>query len=273
METGRKRVLIVGGASGIGKATAEILIIRNYFPLIVDRDKVKLEQIRRKWGSKVCTLSLDIAQEQELKRLSAFLKDNGKALDAVVISAGVHSCYPIEYVLDKIIEHVIDVNLTSHIKVVRDVLPYVKDGGRIIGVSSVSARIGIPVQALYSASKAGLEMFYEALNSELRHRNIKCIIVQPGNVNTGFNETGNDYEPCGKESINIIYEKVVDRIRSIYGMPPEKVASVIVKAVCGDNPGLFYIVGLNALKAYWARKLLGRGLSIKLMKISFGLRR
>ena len=58
---------------------------------------------------------------------------------------------------------------------------------------------------MYSASKAGLELFYESLSLELAYKQIKCSIVQPGNVNTGFNETGNDYEPIGNEfDVNLV---------------------------------------------------------------------
>ena len=107
------------------------------------------------------------------------------------------------------------------------------------------------MSSIYSASKAGLEGFYESMSAEVSYRNIKVILIQPGNVNTGFNETGNEYCPTGNSFIDTGYQKVVSGIDSSKGMHP--------------TPKFCYVVGINALKAYWAKRLLGRELALKLM--------
>ena len=168
------------------------------------------------------------------------------------------------------IDSVLNVNLGSHIKLVRDFLPLMNEGGKIIGVSSIAAQVGIPMSSLYSASKAGLEMFYESLSAELAHRGIRCSIIQPGNVNTGFNETGNDYQNQGDAALNDRYAKVVKRIHSRYGMNPESVAQVIARVLASSHPKICYVVGLNALKAHWAKRLLGRDLALRLLTQFFG---
>ena len=132
-------------------------------------------------------------------------------MDAVILSAAVHATYPAELMPDALIERVLDVNLAAHIKFLRDVLPLVKDGGRIVGLSSNCADIGIPMESLYAASKAGLERFYEALAVEIAYRRIRPIVIHPGNVNTGFNETGNDYRPTGNPFIDDGYRRVSRR--------------------------------------------------------------
>ena len=121
------------------------------------------------------------------------------------------------------------------------------------------------MSSIYSASKAGLEGFYESMSTELAYRKIKAILIHPGNVNTGFNETGNEYCPTGNLFIDTGYQKVVSGIDSSKGMHPNDVAKIIVRARQTRSPKFCYVVGINALKAYWAKRLLGRELALKLM--------
>ena len=172
---------------------------------------------------------------------------------------------------DQLIDHVMNVNLIGHMKFVRDVLPLIDDGGRIVAVSSIAAGIGIPMESLYSASKAGLEMFYESLAAEINYRRIKCSIIQPGNVNTGFNEQGNDYIPSGEVEIDVAYQKIIEKIDSRFGMSPVALAQVIVQSLISSNPRFCYVTGLNALKAHWAKRILGRDMALKVMNKFFGL--
>ena len=122
------------------------------------------------------------------------------------------------------------------------------------------------MESVYSAAKAGLELFFESLSYELAYKDIRCVVIQSGNVNTGFNETGNDYKPVGNPYIDDLYRKVVARIDSRYGIPPETVAGAILNSIRRKNPQLCVIVGGNAIKAHWAKRLLGRNLALKVLK-------
>ena len=267
----RRNVLIVGGASGIGRITSELLLEQHYQLFVADNNEQKLNEYREQWDGRCKTFLMDISKQDSVRRCLSWIRNNEGALDVVVITAGVHCTYPVEYIPDEVIDRVVDVNLVSHVKFVRDVIPIIRDGGRIIAVSSLSATVGIPMQSMYSASKAGLELFYESLSLELAYKQIKCSIVQPGNVNTGFNETGNDYEPIGNEYIDRVYNKVLERIGSRHGMSPKTVAHSILRAIAARNPKLCYVVGANAVKAHWAKRLLGRDLSMKVLGKVFGL--
>ena len=186
--------------------------------------------------------------------------------DGVVLTAGVHSTHPVEGYPDKEIDRVVSVNFSDHVKAVRDMLPYMAPGGRVIGVSSIGAVIGLPFSSLYSASKAAMEIFYEALSLELRPSHRFAVLIQPGNVNTGFNETGNLYEGPGEG-----YRSFVRGIHSSLGMRPEKVATVICQALRVPRPKICYVVGANAWKAHLARRLLGRAGALFLLRRYFSL--
>ena len=257
-----KNILVVGGTSGIGAQTVELLLAKNFHVIVGDIKKP---------AAKIEHVMLDISHPTGYAKGLAQFKSKQLRFDAIVITAAMHSAFPSEYANDQLIDRVIAVNLTGHIKFVRDMLSLINKGGRIIAVSSIAAGVGIPMESLYSASKAGLEMFYESLSVEIAYRDIHCSIIQPGNVNTGFNETHNDYQPKGHPQVDEPYQKILKRIDSRLGMAPLVVARVIVGAITAPRPKFAYVVGQNALKAHWAKRILGRNLALKVMKKFFGI--
>ena len=257
-----KNILVVGGASGIGAETVKLLQAKHFHVQVGDIHKPQ---------SDVDYIILDIASPAGYANALAQFKSQEKRFDALVITAAMHSAYPSEFVSDDTIDKVLAVNLIGHIKFVRDMIPLLNKDSRIVAVSSIAAGIGIPMESLYSASKAGLEMFYESLSVEIAYRGIHCSIIQPGNVNTGFNEKNNDYKERGEPSVDDAYHQILKKIDSRYGMPAADVARVIVTACTIDSPKFSYIVGQNALKAHLAKRILGRDLALKVMKKFFGV--
>ena len=257
-----KDILIVGASSGIGACAAKALAQAGHRVHIAD---IKVPV------SGGTYIHLDISDTPGFKEAIASFHKNKQSFDALVITAAMHSAYPSEYMPDELVERVMRVNLIGHMKFVRDMIPLMKNDSRIIAVSSIAAGIGIPMESLYSASKAGLELFYESLSVEIAYRGIHCCIIAPGNVNTGFNEMNNDYVCRGQKAVDGPYEQILKRIDSRLGMPPEEVARVIIKAIQSPKPRFSYVVGQNALKAHWAKRLLGRDLALSVMKKFFGI--
>lgn len=269
--SGGNNVLIVGGASGIGRKTCELLRPEKMQLIVADNDEEKLEQLAAEPDGKINILPMDLADPGSVSKALEWIENNIGRLDTAVISAAVHSAFPAEYLPDEHLEKIININLTRHIALVRDLLPLMNDGGKIIGISSNCADIGIPMESVYAASKAGMERFYEALSIELSYRKIRPVIIQPGNVNTGFNEKGNDYVPGGNPHVDDAYQKVVEAIDSKHGIDPRVVAQTIVDAMKSSQPRIRYIVGANAIKAHWAKRLLGSGFALKLLAKHFGI--
>lgn len=257
-----KHVLVVGGASGIGAQTVKLLQEKKYHVQVGDIHKPDAD---------VDHITLDVSSPAGYANALVKFRSTKKRFDAVVLTAAMHSAYPSEYLTDALIDQVMAVNLTGHIKFVRDMIPLLNADGRIIAVSSIAAGVGIPMESLYSASKAGLEMFYESLSVEIAYRGIHCSIIQPGNVNTGFNEKNNDFKERGEKDVDVAYQKILKRIDSKLGMPPLDVANVIVAAIDAARPKFSYVVGANAMKAHWAKRVLGRDLALSVMKKFFGL--
>ena len=127
----------------------------------------------------------------------ATFAEDGTRFDAVVIAAAIHGGCPAVAMSDAFVVRLLDVNLGAHTGFVRDILPCLKDGVRLIAICSNCAEVGTPMESAYAATKAGQKRYYEALVLELADRRIRPMVVQIGNVNTGFNETGNAYTPAG----------------------------------------------------------------------------
>ena len=262
------RAVVVGVGQGVGRQTVEMLIAKGHELWIADRDKDCLLGIGV--PSEKC-VELDLTNPTDRLELFDKLKYADGDVDALVINAGIHQTAPVERLLDTDFNRVLDVNFISHIQLVRDFIPLMAVGGRIIGMSSISAGIGMPTSAAYSASKAALERAYESLRLELMLKGLWSVLIRPGNINTGFNETGNRISPV-PGPLTDLHKSVIDRIDSRHGMPPETVAAVIIKAVESRRPKACYIVGTNALKAEIARRVFGLDISLLLVRRFFGLR-
>jgi NAD(P)-dependent dehydrogenase (short-subunit alcohol dehydrogenase family) len=266
----RELAVVIGAGSGIGKATVQILLREGFHVLAGDCSDNALQLLRRDFNeAQVDVFSVDIAETTSRRRAIEFIKGR-TPIHHLIISAGQHSAQPAEFLTDDAIEKVIAVNLTGHMKFVRDVIPLLSKGGKIIGLSSLAGSVAVPMSSVYSASKFGLEGFYEALSVELRYRGIHAVLIQPGNVNSGFNEKGNDFKPSGIKFLDEGFQRVTEKIHSRYGINPDVVAKTILKAVLAKRPCFSYQPGLNSKKAYFARSLLGRTLARKLMARHFG---
>ncbi|MFO7627146.1 MAG: SDR family NAD(P)-dependent oxidoreductase [Candidatus Fermentibacteraceae bacterium] len=265
----KSSTIIVGAAGGIGRALTGILLERGLQVLALDRNGALLKNLPLN-GGLLETMELDITDRSGVSCFTSALAGEGRRYDGLVITAGIHSTHPVQHLSDELVDRVLDVNLASHIKLVRDFLPLMNDGGSIIGVSSIAACVGVPMSSMYSASKRGLEGFYESLYTEMKHRRMRVSVIHPGNVNTGFNETGNTYRATGDSYIDTRYTRVVEKIDSRHGIPPGQVARVIAKVLSKHRPRFCYVVGKNARKANWALKLLGRDMAIRLMGKFFG---
>ncbi len=263
MDSGRPVALVAGSAGGIGRCTCRLLADK-WSVIAMDRKPSEVD------GAE--SVVIDITCRDAVRNYAAGFIESGRKVDALIFSAAVHSTHPAEFLEDAQIDSVIDTNLSSHIKLIRDFLPAIRDGGSIVGISSIAAAVGVPMSSMYSASKKGLEGFYESLRNELAYRRIRVSVVHPGNVNTGFNETGNTYVPGRHPVVDENYSRVVSKIDSRYGMAPEAVASAVVRVLGKKHPRFCYVAGMNAKKANWAKKLLGRDLAIWLMGKFFGIR-
>ena len=175
-----KVVLVTGGSSGIGKATAEAL-----------RDKgcTVYEGSRRESAIPGIThLTLDVTDENSAaEAIGEILRREGK-IDILINCAGSGISGAVEFTEQEAVKRQMDVNFMGTVNVTKAALPHMRNSksGRIVNISSVAAEFPIPFQTYYSASKAAINAYSLALANEVRPFGITVTAVQPGDIRTGF---------------------------------------------------------------------------------------
>lgn len=117
---------------------------------------------------------------------------NGHELDILVNNAGVSRRATIENVTEAEFARVLQVNLQAPFVLIQRLLPYLRDGGRIVNVSSMGTRSAYPEMAAYAPSKAGLEALTLVLAAHLGPRGITVNAVRPGATATDMNRGAHD---------------------------------------------------------------------------------
>lgn len=180
-----KNILITGAYGGIGMACAKFLRNMHYTPVLLGKDKDKLNQFSSELGNVPCVVC-DLSDLYEIEEVFLKLHSYGIKLDGMCHCAGLA---PLMSVAENDIATMINtfnVNLLSFIELTKYFYleKYSNPGSSIVAVSSVIARVASNRQTIYSASKAGLESAVRCISKEFISRKIRVNAIAPGVVET-----------------------------------------------------------------------------------------
>ena len=184
--------LVTGGTRGIGYAVAEALLRGGDSVAITgttDDGVVKAEHsLAALAGGQVTGIVCDVRDPAATERAVRTAVARFGGLDMLVNCAGVGVGVPIAEMTHDEWDRIIGTNLTGVFNCCKAAIPHLRarGGGWIINISSLSSTGPFPGGAAYCASKAGLNVFGDALMQELRDDNIRVSTVLPGSVATGF---------------------------------------------------------------------------------------
>ena len=179
-----RAVLVVGGASGIGLATARAFAGEGCRVTVADRDGPGAEEVAGGLGEGHTGAAVDVADEAAVEALFGSVTDREGRLDVVVNCAGISTIGNITDLAAEDFRSVVDVNLTGAFLVLKHAGRHLDDGGAILSLSSLNARQPGAGMSAYCASKAGLVMLTEVAALELAPRGIRVNAISPGLVDT-----------------------------------------------------------------------------------------
>jgi NAD(P)-dependent dehydrogenase (short-subunit alcohol dehydrogenase family) len=179
--TGR-RVVVVGGAAGIGLATARLALETGAQVAIIDRQSAPPGTLG---------FTADMKRTSEVNAAIAAAANALGGIDGLAYCAGIDLQAPLSDTADEAWEQVIDVNLTGAMRACRAALPHLSaQGGSIVLVSSGAGLSPLRHRTAYCASKAGLNMLAKTLAMELAPDRIRVNALCPGAVETGLFRSG-----------------------------------------------------------------------------------
>ena len=187
-----KRILITGGNSGIGYATAELSKEFGFDVTICGRNAKRVAQAAEVLGVK--GVVADISNPENISSLASCFKDEG--LDALVNNAAIAKFMPItEHTLTDY-EEFLNVNIRGPLLLIQKLIPALeRKGGCVCNISSAITNNGLPNASLYAATKGAVDGFSRSLALELAPKGIRVNCISPGAIDTPLiNKLGLDQE-------------------------------------------------------------------------------
>jgi short-subunit dehydrogenase len=187
----RDRTVIITGASrGLGLELARQLAHEGARLWLVARSADALGRAAaelRQEGTFVETLNADLREERDIEQLVSRVIQSDRVIDVVVNNAGTIVVSPFEHAQIEDFEDSLATHFWAPLHLIRKALPHMRRGGegRIVNISSIGGRIGVPHLAAYAAGKFALTGFSESLRAELVKSGIYVTTVTPGLMRTG----------------------------------------------------------------------------------------
>jgi len=246
-------VVITGASTGIGWATAKLLLDRGFRVFGSVRKAADAERLRAEFGADFTPLLFDVTNEAAVLAAAREVRAalDGGTLCGLVNNAGIAVAGPVLELAADEFRHQMDVNVIGPIIATQAFGPLLGSDpslkgprGRIVMISSVAGKSGNPLMSAYSASKHAIEGLSESLRREMMLFGIDIIIVAPGAVKTPIWSKAEEVDISAYR--NSPFFPALEQIRKFMlqlgetGLPAEKIAETIADALTSAQPKVRY---------------------------------
>jgi short-subunit dehydrogenase len=179
-----KNIIITGTSRGIGFELAQLFAKNNYQVLALSRNSKPLENLKLK---NITTISVDLSDENDLKKVTDFVNKNWKQVDILIHNAGKLINKPFKKLTSEDFLEVYKVNVFAVAELTRLLIPFLKKGSHVVNISSIGGIQGsmkFPGLAAYSSSKGALLTLTEVLAEEYKEQQISFNALALGAVQT-----------------------------------------------------------------------------------------
>jgi NAD(P)-dependent dehydrogenase (short-subunit alcohol dehydrogenase family) len=251
----RKSVVVTGASTGIGWASAKVLIAKGFHVFGSVRKAADADRLKAEFDEAFSPLLFDVTDEAAVgsaaRQVEATL--DGQTLAGLVNNAGVAFAGPLLHLPIDEFRQQLEVNLTGVVIATQAFAPLLgaqsparKDPGRIVNITSVGGKNANPFMGPYCTTKFGLEGLSESLRRELMPFGVDVVIVAPGAVATPIWDKADSVDVT--RYANTVYAPALARMKAFMlsigksGLPPEAIGQVVHTALTTPSPKTRYVV-------------------------------
>ncbi|MBR1561226.1 MAG: SDR family oxidoreductase [Clostridia bacterium] len=256
-------VILTGGTSGIGLATAKQLEAMGY----------RVYEFSRRASDAPDHMRVDVTDEAAVRAAVDEVIAREGRVDILINNAGFGISGAMEFTTSEDAHRLMEVNLFGMDNMIRAVLPHMRRAGRgrIVNLSSVAGVFAIPFQAWYSISKASVRALTMALANEVAPYGVQVTSVLPGDIRTGFT-TARKKSDAGDQEYGGRIARSVARMEKDEqnGMSPEAAARTVVRVATkpgGVKP--YYTIGFTYKCLVFLDRVLPCGLARRLLYLLY----
>jgi len=271
-----RTVVITGASTGIGHATAKLLLDKGFKVFGSVRKQADAERLRGEFGANFAPLLFDVTDEAAVLAAAREVRAalNGETLAGLVNNAGIAVSGPVLELSADEFRRQMDVNVIGPIIATQAFGPLLGTDaalkgprGRIVMISSVAGKNGNPLTPAYAASKHAIEGLSESLRRELMLFGIDVIIIAPGPVKTPIWSKGQDDVDMSNYK-NSPYLPALQKVSAYMkhletiGLPPERIAERVYDALTLAHPKVRYQIAPDRVRhlmtAYLPKRMMDR---------------